>query len=123
MSRGRARVPTMSALGQKQTSELVRAMSALPPIADIGTQSRNVCFVPKADIGREGLVRRRPLSGTTPVVGAPDIEDVQYRAIGRRSSGALGDCCCQQAFQFAQIANLRADVIEMMRSDLANFLA
>jgi hypothetical protein len=28
------------------------AMSALPPIADIGTQSRNVCFVPKADITR-----------------------------------------------------------------------
>src|SRR6516165_2248885 len=24
-------------------------MSALPPKADIGTQSRNVCFVPKAD--------------------------------------------------------------------------
>ena len=27
-------------------------MSALPPIADIGTQPRNVRFVPKADIGR-----------------------------------------------------------------------
>jgi len=25
-------------------------MSALPPKADIGTQSLNVCFVPKADI-------------------------------------------------------------------------
>src|SRR5215471_20343951 len=31
-------------------------MSALPPIADIGTQSRNVRFVPKADI-----VERTPL--------------------------------------------------------------
>jgi hypothetical protein len=29
----------------------VRSMSALPPIADIGTQSRNVRFVPEADIG------------------------------------------------------------------------
>src|SRR5262249_42449999 len=28
----------------------LRPMSALPPKADIGTQSRNVCFVPKADI-------------------------------------------------------------------------
>jgi hypothetical protein len=28
----------------------VRAMSALPPKADIGTQPRYVCFVPKADI-------------------------------------------------------------------------
>src|SRR5215831_18671595 len=27
------------------------AMSALPPIADIGTQRLDVCFVPKADIG------------------------------------------------------------------------
>jgi hypothetical protein len=27
-------------------------MSALPPKADIGTQQRDVCFVPKADIRR-----------------------------------------------------------------------
>jgi len=44
----------MSALGQKQTSAHVRVMSALPPKADIGTQSRNVRFVPKADILRGG---------------------------------------------------------------------
>jgi hypothetical protein len=41
----------MSALGQKQTFGKVGLMSALPPIADIGTQSWNVRFVPKADIG------------------------------------------------------------------------
>ena len=40
----------MSALGQKQTSRHLQPMPALPPKADIGTQSRNVCFVPKADI-------------------------------------------------------------------------
>jgi hypothetical protein len=40
----------MSALGQKQTSENVRLMSALPPKADIRTQSGNVRFVPKADL-------------------------------------------------------------------------
>src|SRR5262249_36081056 len=40
----------MSALGQKRTSRLVGGMSALPPKADIGTQSRHVRFVPKADI-------------------------------------------------------------------------
>jgi len=39
----------MSALGQKRTSWLADGMSALPPKADIGTQSRNVRFVPKAD--------------------------------------------------------------------------
>jgi len=39
----------MSALGQKQTSEQVQVMSALPPKADIGTHSRDVCFVPLPD--------------------------------------------------------------------------
>ena len=48
----------MSALGQKRTFELVRAMSALPPKADIGTQSWNVRFVPKADIA---MVTRSPV--------------------------------------------------------------
>jgi len=33
-------------------------MSALPPIADMGTQSWNVRFVPKADIVRCGEIRR-----------------------------------------------------------------
>src|SRR6516165_8361660 len=40
----------MSALGQKQTSRRLQPMSALPPKADIGTQSRNVRYVPKADM-------------------------------------------------------------------------
>ena len=42
--------PLMSALGQKRTFSEVCAMSALPPKADIGTQPRDVRFVPKADI-------------------------------------------------------------------------
>ena len=40
--------PLTSALGQKQTSEVVQSISALPPKADIGTQPRDVRFVPKA---------------------------------------------------------------------------
>jgi hypothetical protein len=40
----------MSALGHKQTLGSVRVMSALPPKADIETQSRDVRFVPKGDI-------------------------------------------------------------------------
>jgi len=40
----------MSALGHKRTFRNVRAMSALPPKADIGQDGCNVCFVPKADI-------------------------------------------------------------------------
>jgi hypothetical protein len=39
----------MSALGQKQTSEVVQSMSALPPKADIGSQPRDVRFLPKGD--------------------------------------------------------------------------
>jgi hypothetical protein len=41
---------SMSALGQKRTLDCRPLMSALPPKADIGTQSKNVRFVPKADI-------------------------------------------------------------------------
>ena len=40
----------MSALGQKRILAHLRLMSALPPKAEFGTQPRNVCFVPKADV-------------------------------------------------------------------------
>jgi hypothetical protein len=54
----------MSALGQKQTLRCVCLMSALPPKADIGTQSLDVRFVPKADKMRrsEGRPIRSPPS-------------------------------------------------------------
>src|SRR6516164_2452652 len=42
----------MSALGQKQTLGRLQLMSALPPKADIGTEPRNVRYVPIADIQR-----------------------------------------------------------------------
>jgi hypothetical protein len=45
-----ARRAFMSALGQKQTLERDRIMSALPPKADIETRSRDVRFVPEAEI-------------------------------------------------------------------------
>ena len=48
--RGSNRELLMSAMGQKQTLGKVRLMSALPSKADIEAQSRDVCFVPKADI-------------------------------------------------------------------------
>jgi hypothetical protein len=41
----------MSALGQKRTLRRARAVSALPPKADIVHGGGNVRFVPKADIG------------------------------------------------------------------------
>src|SRR5262249_46380328 len=40
----------MSALGQKQTYAPLKAVSALPPKADIGSAIAHVCFGPKADI-------------------------------------------------------------------------
>jgi hypothetical protein len=42
----------MSALGQKQTFNDSCPMSALPLKADIETQSRDVRFVPKADMAQ-----------------------------------------------------------------------
>ena len=40
----------MSALGQKQTFAVQKAMSALPPKADMCGATRDVRFVPRADI-------------------------------------------------------------------------
>jgi hypothetical protein len=62
--------PLMSALGQKRTLECVRAMSALPPKADIGTGTR----VPPAthQLRQLGDVRRDPARFTVnaePLVG------------------------------------------------------
>src|SRR5262249_49046850 len=58
----------MSALGQAQTLGKARLLSAFPARADIGTQSRNVCFVPKADIVNS-TQRLFPVSGE--IMGAP----------------------------------------------------
>src|SRR6516225_3633290 len=54
----------MSALGQKQTLRHLQPMSALPPKADIGTQPRDVRFVPKADIPRCGKERRHSITSS-----------------------------------------------------------
>ena len=49
----------MSALGQKRTSEYVRAMYALPPKADIRHGNGDVRYVPKAGVSR---CSKNPLS-------------------------------------------------------------
>jgi len=46
-------------------------MSALPPKADIGTQSRNVRFVPKADIKAKRCASAAADTGA--LVQAPDV--------------------------------------------------
>src|SRR5215472_4279375 len=79
----------MSALGQKRTLGHVRAMSALPPKADIGAQSRNVRFVPEADscsaakklLARLRLLCFRPHEpATLQAFSRPDrVEIVKFR--------------------------------------------
>ena|SRR6516165_7294378 len=54
----------MSALGQKQTLAQVSVMSALPPKADIGTQSWDVRYVPKADILHCSKERRHSITSS-----------------------------------------------------------
>ena len=49
---GRGNTSSMSALGQKQTFAMQIGMSALPPKADMCGATRDVRFVPKADINR-----------------------------------------------------------------------
>jgi len=56
-------------------------MSALPPKADIGTQSWNVRFVPKADIVRCGEIRRYSITSSArarKVVGRVTCRDVRF---------------------------------------------
>jgi hypothetical protein len=57
----------MSALGQKQTLQRILVMSALPPKADIGTQSWNVRFVPEAEVASHAVTPTNPpLPGRNP---------------------------------------------------------
>src|SRR6516165_7756130 len=76
----------MSALGQKRTLQCILVMSALPPKADIGTQPRNVRFVPTADSVTWSERRRRAIAADTPCtalkcsVGLLDSDDEDRRA-------------------------------------------
>jgi hypothetical protein len=72
--------------GSKQTSKHLRAMSALPPKADIGAQPRNVRFVPKFDCNRgligknrgddpEGLSPATKLGGARTHIAVPMLKE------------------------------------------------
>jgi hypothetical protein len=60
---------SMSALGQKRTSERDQVMSALPPKADIAECDRHVRFVPKADISARPELFNLPYSAPDPRLG------------------------------------------------------
>ena len=55
--------------------------------------------------------------------GASDIENVQNGAIRRSCSGASGHRFRQQPLEFAKISNLGADIVEMLRGNVANLAA
>jgi hypothetical protein len=62
----------MSALGHKRTFCDARAMSALPPIADMCSALTHVRFVPIADIGTKCASLR--IAGKIKRVGKPPME-------------------------------------------------
>ena len=75
----------MSGLGQEQTFRAVREMSALLPKADMADATRNVRFVPIADIGTQPLnVRFRV------VISPPRRRSIYY---GGRVDDAAADSC------------------------------
>ena len=55
--------------------------------------------------------------------GTSDIENVQNGTIRRSCSGASGHRFRQQPFEFAKISNLSADIVEMLRGNVANLAA
>src|SRR5215469_12029178 len=63
----------MFALGQRRTLTSAWAMSALPPKADIGTEFRNVRFVPKADIVRCGKERGYSITSSAMAISVGGI--------------------------------------------------
>ena len=90
----------MSAVGQKQTFAPQKAMSALPPKADICGAKTNVCFGPRADIvpirprlsarhllRRQRQKLRRGFQDPSPPWGL--VELVGERAHGNRDGDAL----------------------------------
>jgi len=68
----------MSAMGQKQTSQSLRPMSALPPKADIETQPGDVHFVPITNIGNDFMQGRIIAS---PSLQPWDREDAASRTV------------------------------------------
>src|SRR5262249_40558906 len=63
----------MSALGQKQTSEGVKAMSALPPKADMDQSGCDVRFVPKAYIRAASILLKSQPSARA--IGTTLVDD------------------------------------------------
>jgi len=87
----------MSALGQKQTLKRFHPMSALPPIADIGTHSRNVRFVPKADI-----------CSAAKILLFDDLVGAGKQGFGHRQAERV--CCLQVDGEFVLVRRLHRQI-------------
>src|SRR5262249_41552156 len=80
--------------GQKATLGKARLMSALPPIADIGTQPRDVRFVPKGD--KAQCSKKTIYSiGSSAMLRRPDGSAVQQSCPGRQGLRKDGSCALQ----------------------------
>src|SRR5215467_5601595 len=80
------------------------AMSALPPIADIGTQSRDVRFVPKADIVRCG--ERHRYSITSSALVSKDcgtVKPIAFAVLRLISSSYLVGACTGRSPGFSPL--------------------
>ena len=81
-------------------------MSALPPIADIGTQSWDVCFVPKADKVHRSKVR--PIRSLRRPGGL--VSALSYRATCRRSRRSRRSIATNEAMVASRFSASRATV-------------
>src|SRR2546426_3754464 len=62
----------------------------------------------------------RPSGEEARASGRPNIKDFQYRAVWRLVASASGDRFRQKAFEFLEIADLRPNVFEVVRGNLAH---
>ena len=79
----------MSALGQKRTFDDVRRMSALPPKADIGTQTRNVLCAKS----RHSAVRRKALSAFARTTCGEGTDQTTMSGFGGEPSAFCESAC------------------------------
>ena len=78
--------PSMCALGQKQTYAVQRAMSALPPKADMCGATTDVRFGPKADVAMQE--RMSAMNGSADQsLGAHRDRKLKERAVWLASCG------------------------------------
>jgi len=98
----------------------LRTLAGIPPAWIV---HRNPCLWNGEKEPDSHIAQISVIVGFDGLLGAPDIEYLQHRTIGRRRSRALRDRFGQQALQFAKIGDLRADIVQVVPSNVANLTA